>query len=189
MKRNLFIVTIIIISLLIPGCMNKSKNIEASGNVEATEINIAAKVSGIVEKMAKEGDRVNKDDVIVELDREELEDQRDQAEAALKAAKIQLAKAEKALELQEAQTQNQVELSVAALGASEAQLNQSVSGAELQFAQTDSQIDQAQVKVLQSLEVYKQAREALTLQITDTETKIIQHSLHITRQNRSSILC
>jgi len=172
-KKFVFLIPLFICLLFISGCKN-GNDITASGNVEATEINIAAKVAGRVEEMAKEGDRVEKDKIIVRLDRKELEEQVAQAEAAFEAAKIQLEQAKKAAELQESQHQNQLNVSESSLGATEAQLNQAVSGADLQFVQTDSQIGQAQVKLQQSLDAYNQAKEALKLQVADTSTKIEQ---------------
>ena len=174
MRKKLFVLlALFVILFLVSGCKN-GKDITASGNVEATEVNISAKVAGRLEEMAKEGYKVEKGEIIVRLDREELIEQVNQAEAAWEAAKVQLEQAKKVAELQESQTKNQLEVSLAALGASEAQLSQSMSGAELQFSQTDSQISQAQLKLEQSLDVYNQAGEALKLQVADTTTKIEQ---------------
>ncbi|HPZ09775.1 MAG TPA: efflux RND transporter periplasmic adaptor subunit [Candidatus Eremiobacteraeota bacterium] len=173
MRKILFIILLSGLFLQM-GCRNGSGPIKASGTVEATEINMAAKVTGRIEKFTEEGEKVKKDQEIIWLDKEELTHQLEQAEAALKVARIQLAQATKVAELQKSQTETQIKITEASLKASEAQVNQSISGADLQFSQTGSQIDQAQLRLKESLDLYNQAKEALSAQITDSETKIKQ---------------
>lgn len=157
-----------------PGCKNGNGNIKASGTVEATEINMAAKVTGRVEKFIEEGQKVKKGQEIIWLDRDELTHQAEQSEAALKSAQIQLSQAVKLAELQKSQTETQINVSKASIDVTEAQVRQSISGSKLQMTQTDTQLEQAQLRLKESIEVYNQSREALSAQIIDSETKIKQ---------------
>lgn len=65
------------------------------GEVEATKVNVSAKVPGRVEEMYfDEGQSVKKGDIIATLDRPQLEAKKQQAEAARSAASAQSEKAE-----------------------------------------------------------------------------------------------
>jgi HlyD family secretion protein len=156
------------------GCKNENGHIKASGTVEATEINMAAKVTGRVEKFIEEGKKVKKGQEIIWLDRDELTHQEEQAEAAFRAAEIQLSQAKKLAELQKSQTENQIKVSKSSIDSTQAQVSQSMSGSELQVAQTGTQLEQSQIRLKESIEVYNQTKQALSAQIIDTETKIKQ---------------
>ena len=68
-----------------------SNTLTASGNVEATEVQIAAEVGGrIVELRVEEGDRVKAGDVIATLDTKDTELQMERARAERAAASAQL---------------------------------------------------------------------------------------------------
>ena len=68
-----------------------SNALTASGNVEATEVQVAAEVGGrIVELRVDEGDRVKAGDVIATLDTKDIELQIDRARAERAAAPAQL---------------------------------------------------------------------------------------------------
>ena len=68
-----------------------SNTLTASGNVEATEVQIAAEVGGrIVELRVEEGDRVKAGDVIATLDTKDTELQMERARAERAAAAAQL---------------------------------------------------------------------------------------------------
>lgn len=81
--------------------------LEASGNIEATEINVGAEVAApVVELKVDEGDTVKKDDELAKLDDTMAKAQYDQAKANLDAAKTQpnpllLAQAQAAFNLAE----------------------------------------------------------------------------------------
>ncbi|MBX7258944.1 MAG: efflux RND transporter periplasmic adaptor subunit [Candidatus Hydrogenedentes bacterium] len=65
------------------------------GEVEATKVNVSAKVPGRVEEMrAEEGQSVKKGDIVAVLDRPQLQAKRNQAQAAETAAGAQRDKAE-----------------------------------------------------------------------------------------------
>jgi HlyD family secretion protein len=68
-----------------------SNTLTASGNVEATEVQVAAEVGGrIVELRVEEGDRVKAGDVIATLDTKDTELQMERARAERAAASAQL---------------------------------------------------------------------------------------------------
>jgi HlyD family secretion protein len=68
-----------------------SNRLTASGNVEATEVQVAAEVGGrILELRVEEGDRVKAGDVIATLDTKDIELQIDRARAERAAAAAQL---------------------------------------------------------------------------------------------------
>ena len=68
-----------------------SNALTASGNVEATEVQVAAEVGGrIVELRVDEGDRIKAGDVIATLDTKDVELQIDRARAERAAAAAQL---------------------------------------------------------------------------------------------------
>ncbi|MEQ8220958.1 MAG: efflux RND transporter periplasmic adaptor subunit [Candidatus Eremiobacterota bacterium] len=172
--KYLFIFIIVMFVFFQSGCKDRNGNIRASGTVEATEINMAAKVPGRVENFIEEGKRVKKGQDIIWVDRDELTHQTEQSEAALKSAQIQLTQAVKLAELQKSQTETQIHVSKASIDATQAQVDQAVSGSDLQVTQTGTQLEQAQLRLKESIEAYNQAREALSAQITDSETKIKQ---------------
>lgn len=77
---------------LLYACSGNNKNvIEASGTIEATNVTVAAKVSGQIKKIfVDEGNRVNAGDTLVIIDHDLLAIQLRQAEAGVDAAKAQL---------------------------------------------------------------------------------------------------
>jgi HlyD family secretion protein len=91
--KTKFILLIMSAVLFIYGCSNnKDKNtIEASGNIEATNITVSSQVTGKVLTLLKdEGQNVNAGDTVLIIDHEALNYQLDQAAAAAEAAKAQL---------------------------------------------------------------------------------------------------
>jgi len=91
MKINLPI--IVFLSLLLASCGKNSGNgerIEASGTIEATEVNVSAKVGGQIESMkGREGDRVKAGDTLAVIDHVTLVLQQRQAQAGWELARIQ----------------------------------------------------------------------------------------------------
>jgi len=78
---------------IIAGCGNgnDSNKIEASGNIEATNVVVSAKVGGQIEKLNFiEGDKVRTNDTLLVIDSEALQIQLKQAEAARELAGAQL---------------------------------------------------------------------------------------------------
>ncbi len=89
--RILFL--ILFAALFLDGCgnSNKSDRIEASGNIESTNVTVSSKVNGEIEKILfDEGQMVKAGDTVMIIDHKTLQIQLDQAEASVDAAKAQL---------------------------------------------------------------------------------------------------
>ena len=81
----------VFILLLILGCGNDKNTIEASGNIEATNVIISSQVTGKILSLLKdEGESVNAGDTVLIIDHETLALQLKQAFASKEAAEAQL---------------------------------------------------------------------------------------------------
>ena len=107
---------------MLSGCGNgNGKNtIEASGNIETTDVVVSSRVNGNVQRiLIDEGSRVKTGDTVMVLDHETLDYQLDQALATVKMAKAQLellkigARKEDIQQGEDALRQTQVNLSLA----------------------------------------------------------------------------
>ena len=79
--------------MLISSCgNNKNANlITASGTIESVDVTVSSKLSGQIKQISiKEGDKVKKGDLLVELDHDLLDIQLRQAEARVEQADAQL---------------------------------------------------------------------------------------------------
>lgn len=77
---------------------------QANGRIEATEIDIAAKLAGRIESISKrEGDFVNQGDIVVQMDTGTLNAQLRQAEAQLRQAQINIDTAKMQVEQRQAE--------------------------------------------------------------------------------------
>lgn len=86
-------ILILLASLLIVGCGKKNNpdTIQASGNIESTNVTVSSKVSGEIKKILfDEGQLVKEGDTVMIIDHETLQFQLDQAEAGVETAKAQL---------------------------------------------------------------------------------------------------
>ncbi len=91
--KKIFFSMLILTAGFFWGCgnTNEKNTIEASGNIETTDVVISSRVNGDVNSILKdEGSKVNAGDTIMIIDHEILDYQLDQAEASVKAAKAQL---------------------------------------------------------------------------------------------------
>ena len=93
--RILFLIIIVVglvLYFLLKTKGEKNKNqISASGTIEITEVEISSKLSGRIEKLwVNEGDSVTKEQVLIELEKKELQAQLKQAEAAYQVSLAQL---------------------------------------------------------------------------------------------------
>jgi len=136
------------------GCGNGDADgtIRVSGNIEATEVKIAFKMSGrLIERTVDEGDRVAAGEVIARLDREQLLRQREQAQASLAAAHSQLKQLRTAIEFQRATLAGQI-------AERTAQLNQAKSLlSELEAGSRAQEIEQARARVAEAETQFEQA--------------------------------
>lgn len=104
--------------------------ITVSGNIELQQVDIAFKMSGrLVERTVDEGDRVTKGTVVARLDREQLLRQREREQAALSAARAQLAQTETGLQFQRQNLEADLELRAADVSAAQARLDEIRKGA------------------------------------------------------------
>jgi HlyD family secretion protein len=93
MKKYSSAIIILILALLISSCGNKkdANMITASGTVESVDVTVSSKLSGQIKQITiKEGDKVKKGDLLVELDHDLLDIQLRQAEARVEQANAQL---------------------------------------------------------------------------------------------------
>ncbi len=91
--KSVKFISIVLPILLLFGCGkgNNKDRIEASGNIEATNVIVSSKVSGQVLKLLfDEGQKVSEGDTLIIIDHEILEYQLDQALAGLKSVEAQL---------------------------------------------------------------------------------------------------
>jgi HlyD family secretion protein len=96
--------------------------IESSGTIEATEINISGQAAGKVQKIeVEEGGKVEKDQVLVELDDSILQDQLKQAQAGVDAANAAVEGAEDGTDAEQKAAQAQLKQAEATLSMAEIQ--------------------------------------------------------------------
>ncbi len=131
--------------------------IQASGTIEATQVDVAPRLAGRVIKLAvREGDQVRSGQVVAELDAAEVEAQLAQVRAAVAAAKTRPAQADAALALARAsvqaqltQARAQMDAAAAAVEASKASLR--AAEANLQASETNLARAESDLGRLESL--------------------------------------
>lgn len=171
MKRLRLIVPVLLISaavtyVLWPRPSADPTRIEGSGTIEATQVDVAAKVSGrLLRLYVREGARVAVGQLVAELDAEELEAQLAQARAALSAAEARFSQAEAALALQRAQQDAAVAQARAAVESVRLRVPQAEEAARLQQETAVAQIRQARAQV----EAARAARRAAQAAVRTAE--------------------
>jgi len=105
-SKKIIVVTVIIVVLAIAAAYklqgNKIEGITATGTIEITKTDITPKVSGYIEELLiKEGDKINRGQVVARISRPDLEAQKLRDEAALIKAKAQLIDLQKGARAQE----------------------------------------------------------------------------------------
>ncbi len=132
---------------------SKAGNINLSGNIELTQVDIAFKIPGkIVELTIEEGMPVSKGAVLARLDTLQAERQRERDEAAVRSAESLLGQQQSAIEYQRASMEADVALRQANLRQAEARLAELLAGsrkqeieqarAAVQAARTDHELAQ-----------------------------------------------
>ncbi len=159
------ILLIFITGILLTGCGNSNNPnaIEASGNIEATNVIVSSKVNGEIEKILyDEGQFVNEGDTVMMIDNETLQLQLEQAEAGVESARAQLnllkngARKEDITQAEEAVKQAQVSYDLAKKDKERMQnLNQSNSISQNQYDNAEAKFELAQAQL-------KSAKENLT---------------------------
>lgn len=114
MRRRLIVgvVALIVVGgyFLWPRARAQDGKLEGSGSIEATQVDVAPKVSGRIKRIAvREGDTVTADQVVAELDTAELDSQVAQAQAALAAIQARVPQADEAVQIQIAGVETQLQ--------------------------------------------------------------------------------
>ncbi len=157
--------------------------LEIGGTVEVRTIQVASRSGGrVVDVRVREGERVTKGEVLVTLERAELEAKRDEARAAMELAKAQLDR--------ETNGPRTVEVDAyhARASAAEAQLEELTRGARredveharAQLAATDSQLKNADLVARRSADLFK------TGAISKSELDNATSQLETARANRDA---
>lgn len=114
---------------ILGGCSGGASTKEVWGRAEAKEVDINSKIPGrILSLMVKEGDRVEKGQVIARIDNRDIVAQANQAKAAIRAMEAQILQASTATSLQDQTSQ-------ATVDAAQAQVNKAA--ADLALAEAD----------------------------------------------------
>jgi len=125
-----------------------ANQLTGSGSIEATQVDIAPKVSGrAVRLVVNEGDTVRAGQVLVRLDDGDLRAQVDQARAAVVAAEARVTQAASAIQTQQQTTDTQVAQARAALVAAQARVPQAQTTVTLQGQTVEQAVAQAQAQL------------------------------------------
>jgi HlyD family secretion protein len=120
----------------------EDSQIHVSGNIEITEVRLAFKISGkLVDLALEEGDFVRQGDLIARLDKDQLEKQRDQALAVLKASESRKGEILALLEFQKSSVESQISQREAEVRRTNAALMKARTGAR------DQEIEEAQARL------------------------------------------
>ncbi|OAT87081.1 HlyD family secretion protein [Desulfotomaculum copahuensis] len=111
-KRRCFIFPVLLtaVALLLAGCQSRGQAgpLTANGTIEATEVNVTARVGGTLQKLGvREGDRVKAGQSIGQLDTGSYRIQENQAQAGVAAAQAGLDEAESGARSQEIEAARQ----------------------------------------------------------------------------------
>ncbi len=128
-KKNPLVIAVtlscLLITSLLSGCGKSSGTQEVWGRAEAKEVDINSKIPGrVTALLVKEGDRVEKGQLLARIDNRDIAAKADQAKAGIQALEAQLAQASTVTSLQDQTT-------VAALSNAKAALAQAASNLEL----------------------------------------------------------
>ncbi|OLD48575.1 MAG: hypothetical protein AUI83_12855, partial [Armatimonadetes bacterium 13_1_40CM_3_65_7] len=179
--------------------------IQASGTIEATQVDVAPKIAGrVIKLLVREGAQVRAGQVVAELDAAEVDAQVAQARAAVMAAQTRPAQADAALALARAsvealltQARAQIESAAAALEAGRASLraaeaNVQVAETNLARAESAQQLDTARSAV-KAAEAQRDAaraqRDAAQVQISAAAAVVEQAraGLAVAEANRQTV--
>lgn len=122
--------------------------LEASGSIEATQVDVAPKIEGrVIQLLAVEGDRVQAGQVLARLDDREARAQVDQARAAVTAAEAKVTQAAQAVGTQQQVTDAQVAQAQAQLAAAETRVPQAETTVTLQSQTAEQSVAAAQAQL------------------------------------------
>jgi HlyD family secretion protein len=150
--RNLFFVFLIMVALSLSACSEKS-DLEYSGTIEATQIDINSEVAGkIIQIVLDEGSVVHKDDIIALIDSESYEIQVRKSMAAVKGSQAILD------ELQSGARTQELNKAEAEVNIAKAKLDEAIGGPR-------------QEEVSKSESLYQQSLDAVNLAQTNYDYK------------------
>ncbi len=122
--------------------------LEASGSIEATQVDVAPKIQGrVIRLLVAEGDRVRAGQVLVRLDDREARAQVAQAQAAVALGEAKVIQAEQALATEQGVADAQVAQSQAQLTAAEARVPQAETTVSLQRRTADEAVASARAQL------------------------------------------
>ncbi|MFP3903311.1 MAG: efflux RND transporter periplasmic adaptor subunit [Armatimonadota bacterium] len=159
-----------------------TRSITLTGTVEADHVSgVVPKTPGkILRVHVDEGESVAKGDLLVELERKDLQAQLRQAKAAVGSAEARLRQAQSGTTLQEAETSTSIETARADLQAAKARLEQARTGADVTRAETGTSVEQAS-------EQLRQAREQLAMLEAGSREQEKEQAKETVRQARASM--
>ena len=165
--------------------------ISATGNLEPLiDVEIKSNVEGeIIELHVKNGDRVEKDQVLLELDPELYQEEKKQAEADVAAAEAQVTQAKLNIELKNERLDSQLTQADADLQIAEANLETTKASTITQISQAEANIQTTKNSLEQDRIALAQAKIALAqAKITLSENEASLRSAKVSLDNAKSEL-
>ena len=163
----------IVLMLVIVGCAPaESEALQASGQIEATEIAVASELSGrIINVYAAEGDSIQAGDPLLKLDDSLLQSERQSAQAALDSAKASVEAAQVALDAAQLQYDLTLDAALAEEAATRIEIWDETKPTEFDlpvwYFSTQERIEATQAEVDSAKEAFDDAMRKLE----DTESK------------------
>lgn len=136
---------LVLAALLAAGCslQKEEASDELWGRADAKEIDINSKVAGrVISLRVKEGDQVQKGEVIAYIDQRDLLAQKAQAEANIKALEAQVRQSGVVTDLQDSTSKSQVDTASAGLDSAQKKLE----AAQAQLQQIEVSLDETEIK-------------------------------------------
>lgn len=162
LMRDCFVMFISVI--ILQSCSEKknANEITASGNIEVTDVVVSSKGAGQIKVLnIKEGDRINKDEILVQIDHDLLDIQLRQMNANIEQAEAQLKLLQSGARIEDINmAEEQVRLSKINLDQAEADSERMRNLYETETV-TKKQFDDAVTRYQQTLNLYNSALENL----------------------------
>ncbi len=209
-KKWLQAVTYILLAmftiLALSGCGKSNANTEVWGRAEAKEVDVNSKIAGrVLTILVKEGDKVEKDQVLARIDNRDIQAKADQAKAGVQAVAAQLSQAATVTNLQDQTSQATVNNAQAQLDKAAADLSMSESDykrfteleasgavskqalesyrtkyqvAQASFAQAQSALAAAQAGLMQSA-VNRDNEEAMKSKLTQAQAALQETEVYL----------
>jgi HlyD family secretion protein len=125
------------LAVLLSGCSRTpSDRVHVSGNIELTEVDMSFKTAGrLVERRFDEGDTLKKGDIVAELDRDQLSQQKDRDVAAVASADSQYQQLQTSIAMQRETLAGDIAARKADLAQAQAHLEELLNGSRPQEIQ------------------------------------------------------